>query len=172
MRATGEPVFFFAADIRRHTAMFPDRAVAQGCVTCHNEHPNTTKGDWNELHQTTHSQRTIFPLGVADGDVRIGDEIALHARLKNQVPRNAVSSGPSRLVFVGHPHIPIYAVRLTGSAAIVTGNHIKSTPRRAGYFSVNFNNMPGPLIGNVYHREAVNHVAFPAPENAFNILMP
>jgi uncharacterized protein DUF6519/parallel beta helix pectate lyase-like protein len=63
-------------------------------------------------------------------------------------------------------------VRLTGSAAIVTGNHIKSTPRRAGYFSVNFNNMPGPLIGNVYHREAVNHVAFPAPENAFNILMP
>ena len=25
---------------------FPDRAVAQGCVTCHNEHPNTTKGDW------------------------------------------------------------------------------------------------------------------------------
>ncbi len=46
MRATGEPAFFFAADIRRHTAMFPDRAVAQGCVTCHNEHPNTPKSDW------------------------------------------------------------------------------------------------------------------------------
>jgi len=61
-------------------------------------------------------------------------------------------------------------VMLTGSAAIVTGNHIKSTPRGAGYFSVNFNNMPGPLIGNVYHREAVNHVAFPVPENAFNMI--
>jgi adenylate cyclase len=46
MRATGEPAFFFAADIGRHTAMFPDLAVAPGCVTCHNEHPNTTKNDW------------------------------------------------------------------------------------------------------------------------------
>ena len=61
-------------------------------------------------------------------------------------------------------------VVLTGSAAIVMGNHIKASPRQAGYVSVNFNNMPGPLIGNVYHRQVVNHVAFPVPENAFNMI--
>lgn len=28
------------------TAMFPDFAAAQACVTCHNEHPETSKTDW------------------------------------------------------------------------------------------------------------------------------
>jgi len=46
VRATGEPAFFLAADIGRHTAMFPDLAVSAGCVTCHNEHVNSPKTDW------------------------------------------------------------------------------------------------------------------------------
>jgi adenylate cyclase len=46
VRATGEPEFFFASDIRRHTAMFADLAVAPGCVSCHNEHPQSPKADW------------------------------------------------------------------------------------------------------------------------------
>ena len=46
VRVAGNPEFFFAADIGRHTAMFADLAVAPGCVTCHNEHPNTPKNDW------------------------------------------------------------------------------------------------------------------------------
>jgi adenylate cyclase len=46
VRATGEPEFFHAADIGRHTAMFPDLAVAPGCVSCHNEHPSSPKTDW------------------------------------------------------------------------------------------------------------------------------
>jgi adenylate cyclase len=46
LRKTGEPEFFNAADIGRFTAIFPDRAVAPGCVTCHNEHPNSPKTDW------------------------------------------------------------------------------------------------------------------------------
>src|SRR5262245_38943521 len=46
VRATGEPAFFLAADIGRHTAMFPDLAVSAGCVTCHNEHANSPKTDW------------------------------------------------------------------------------------------------------------------------------
>jgi hypothetical protein len=46
LRETGEPAFFHAADIGRHTAMFADLAVAPGCVSCHNEHPNSPKTDW------------------------------------------------------------------------------------------------------------------------------
>lgn len=46
LRKTGEPEFFNATDIGRFTAIFPDRAVAPGCVTCHNEHPNSPKTDW------------------------------------------------------------------------------------------------------------------------------
>ena len=46
LRKTGEPQFFNANDIGRFTAIFPDLAVAPGCVTCHNEHPNSPKTDW------------------------------------------------------------------------------------------------------------------------------
>jgi len=46
LRKTGEPQFFNATDIGRFTAIFADRAVAPGCVTCHNEHPNSPKTDW------------------------------------------------------------------------------------------------------------------------------
>jgi adenylate cyclase len=46
VRESGEPAFFHAADIGRHTAMFADLAVAPGCVSCHNEHPNSPKTDW------------------------------------------------------------------------------------------------------------------------------
>ena len=46
IRATGNPEFYNAADIGRHTAMFADVAVAPGCVSCHNDHPNSPKTDW------------------------------------------------------------------------------------------------------------------------------
>ncbi|WMJ73519.1 DUF3365 domain-containing protein [Cytophagaceae bacterium ABcell3] len=41
-----EPKFFFDEKAGKHTAMFPDFAVVQGCVTCHNEHPESPKDDW------------------------------------------------------------------------------------------------------------------------------
>lgn len=46
VKKTQKPKFFFDATQGRTTAMFPDRASAQACVTCHNEHPNTPKKDW------------------------------------------------------------------------------------------------------------------------------
>jgi adenylate cyclase len=46
VRETGNPEFFNAADIGRYTAMFADVAVAPGCVSCHNQHPNSPKTDW------------------------------------------------------------------------------------------------------------------------------
>ncbi|BCH26312.1 DUF6519 domain-containing protein [Mesorhizobium sp. L-8-3] len=61
-------------------------------------------------------------------------------------------------------------VSLRGRAAIVTGNHIKATTPR--YFSVNFNGIPGPFIGNVTQGITLQHPDFPAPANAFNLIAP
>ena len=46
VKKTLRPKFYFDAAQGRTTAMFPDLASAQGCVTCHNEHPATPKKDW------------------------------------------------------------------------------------------------------------------------------
>jgi hypothetical protein len=46
VRADGNPEFFLAADIGRYSAMFPDYAMAPGCVSCHNEQPESPKTDW------------------------------------------------------------------------------------------------------------------------------
>ena len=46
VKKTLQPKFYYDAAQGRTTAMFPDRASAQACVTCHNEHPGTPKKDW------------------------------------------------------------------------------------------------------------------------------
>lgn len=46
VRRLRKPVFFRAGDTGLNVAMFPDVAVAPGCVSCHNEHPETPKRDW------------------------------------------------------------------------------------------------------------------------------
>ena len=46
VKKTMKPQYFFDVAQGRTTAMFPDRAAAQACVSCHNEHPGTPKKDW------------------------------------------------------------------------------------------------------------------------------
>lgn len=46
IKETQEPKFFYDESQELHTAMFADLASAQACVTCHNDHPQTTKTDW------------------------------------------------------------------------------------------------------------------------------
>lgn len=41
-----KPQFFYDDDQKLHTAMFADLAGAGACVTCHNDHPQTSKSDW------------------------------------------------------------------------------------------------------------------------------
>jgi adenylate cyclase len=52
--ATEAPVFSNIDGFGK-VAMFPDIASAQGCVTCHNEHPDSPKKDWvlNEVMGAT-----------------------------------------------------------------------------------------------------------------------
>ncbi len=60
-------------------------------------------------------------------------------------------------------------VWLVCRSAIVMGNHIKALPRIA---SVNFNDRPGPFIGNITAGGAINHLDFPVTETAFNLQAP
>jgi cytochrome c553 len=46
VKRTLQPRFFFDQAQGRTTGMFPDRAAAPACVSCHNEHPNSPKKDW------------------------------------------------------------------------------------------------------------------------------
>lgn len=41
-----EPQFFYDEEQKLHTAMFADLASAGACVSCHNDHKQTSKSDW------------------------------------------------------------------------------------------------------------------------------
>lgn len=46
IKQTRQPEFFYASDTQQYTAMFPDFAGVPGCVSCHNEHVDSPKTDW------------------------------------------------------------------------------------------------------------------------------
>lgn len=55
MREDLKPQLFRVNDLDLEIGMYADIASAQGCVTCHNEHPDSTKTDWklNDLMGAT-----------------------------------------------------------------------------------------------------------------------
>jgi adenylate cyclase len=46
LKKDGQPKFFFDASVSRYTAMFPDYASVNTCVSCHNNHEQSPKKDW------------------------------------------------------------------------------------------------------------------------------
>ncbi len=46
IRKDGKPRYFYDEENQLYTAMFPDFAGAAPCVNCHNDHPETSKSDW------------------------------------------------------------------------------------------------------------------------------
>jgi hypothetical protein len=64
--------------------------------------------------------------------------------------------------------LPAATVRLTGRAATVIGNQIKSSDRE--FASFNLGNMLGPFMGNVFSGAVARLTPdFPAPIFAFNL---
>ncbi len=57
-------------------------------------------------------------------------------------------------------------VRLKGRAASVLGNQVKAA---RGFPSFDFNNMPGPFMGNVASGSVTRHTDLPAPISAYNL---
>ncbi|MCK5122328.1 MAG: DUF3365 domain-containing protein [Methylococcales bacterium] len=46
LKTSSNPQFFLQQDTALYTAMFPDMAISQVCVDCHNDHKDTPKTDW------------------------------------------------------------------------------------------------------------------------------
>jgi adenylate cyclase len=80
LRSTGKPEFFQALDIGRYSAMFADLAVAPGCVSCHNEHPQSPKTDW-KLNNIMGATTWSYP----KGDVTFEELMQILAALRSGV---------------------------------------------------------------------------------------
>lgn len=60
IRQSFKPEYFYAADINRYTAMYPDNAISQACVDCHNKHPDSPKKDW-QLQDVMGATTWLYP---------------------------------------------------------------------------------------------------------------
>jgi hypothetical protein len=60
MRRDGQPRGFVMNDVKLYTAMFPDFAVAEACVDCHNQHRESPKSDW-EMGDVMGATTWTFP---------------------------------------------------------------------------------------------------------------
>lgn len=80
MRSTGEPQFFQMPDTRLHTAMFPDEAVTEACVTCHNEHEDSPRKDW-QLHDVMGATTWAYP----EDRLTAGDMLGVLAALRSSI---------------------------------------------------------------------------------------
>lgn len=80
IRETGAPQFFQMLDTGLYTAMFPDEAVAEPCVSCHNDHDDSPRSDW-KLHDVMGATTWAYP----DARLATGEMIALLAALRKAI---------------------------------------------------------------------------------------
>lgn len=93
----GAPRYFVEPHTLQHTAMFADRAVAAGCVSCHNKHPASPKTDWKLgaiMGATTWTYR--------DGAVSAERALALVHALRTSI-RGAYTAYLEKVVTFPHP---------------------------------------------------------------------
>ncbi|MBL8198768.1 MAG: DUF3365 domain-containing protein [Chromatiales bacterium] len=81
IRRTGEPQFFQMPDTRLYTAMFPDEAVTEACVTCHNEHEDSPKKDW-KLHDVMGATTWAYPEDRVTAEQMLGVLVALRGSIR------------------------------------------------------------------------------------------
>jgi hypothetical protein len=97
MRRTGEPQFFQMPDTRLHTAMFPDEAVTEACVSCHNEHEDSPKKDWR-LHDVMGATTWAYPEDRLTAEEMLGVLAALRSSI-----RSAYQAYLDKVVTFGNP---------------------------------------------------------------------
>lgn len=81
IRSSGEPQFFQMPDTALYTAMFPDEAVAEACVTCHNEHEDSPRNDW-KLHDVMGATTWAYPDDRMTAEQMIGVLAALRTSIR------------------------------------------------------------------------------------------
>ncbi len=82
IRETGAPQFFQMPDTELHTAMFPDEAIAEPCVTCHNEHKDSPRSDW-KLHDVMGATTWSHPDARLTADEMLDVLVALRKAFRD-----------------------------------------------------------------------------------------
>jgi hypothetical protein len=77
LKQTQAPQFFYMADIQMQVAMFSDVAVGEGCVQCHNNHPQSPKHDW-KLNDVMGATTWMYPAATVSLDELLRTLAALH----------------------------------------------------------------------------------------------
>lgn len=70
IKATHEPQIFLDENTDLYTAMFPDFASVTPCITCHNDHPDSPKTDW-ELGDVMGATTWTYPKDAVTVDEAI-----------------------------------------------------------------------------------------------------
>ena len=78
IRQTGMPQFFQMPDTALYTGMFPDAAVVEACVNCHNDHADSPRQDW-QLDDVMGATTWAYP----DATLASGEMLSLLAALRN-----------------------------------------------------------------------------------------
>ena len=60
LRQFKQPQFFFMADTGLHSGMFPDFAIKEACIDCHNHHEQSPKQDW-KLNDVMGATTWMYP---------------------------------------------------------------------------------------------------------------
>lgn len=131
MLRTRAPVFARDEDLGQYTAMFPDVAVAEACVSCHNKHADSAKQDWH-LGQVMgavtwmHPEETVSPEELAllvdslrnaigsayEQYLRSATAVPTSPAIGDRWPRNGYSL-PSREIFMAEANVRTSSVTLS-----------------------------------------------------------
>lgn len=123
-----KPQFFYDEEQKVNTAMFADLAGAKACVTCHNDHPETTKSDWklgDVMGATTWQypkdsltyKQTIEVLGAyAQGTIDIYEEYLTEIADFKESKKPAIGEKwPSEGLYLPAPEVFLDSVRKLSS---------------------------------------------------------
>jgi len=100
IKSVSEPQYFFAPDTSLYTAMFPSIAVAEPCVTCHNDDPNSPKRDW-QLDDVMGATTWTYPAKT----VAAGDLVSIIKTLREAVRSNYATYVDKVSTFASPPEI-------------------------------------------------------------------
>lgn len=84
IRSDETPKHFLDDESKLYTAMFPDFAAAMPCVTCHNEHPETSKTDW-ELGDIMGATTWTYPKEMLTADEVMAIVLAYRTGAANMI---------------------------------------------------------------------------------------
>lgn len=133
LKTTAHPQFFLQRDTDLYTGMFPDYAISEACIKCHNDHKDTPKSDWR-LNDMMGATTWMYP----KQKITIEECLALLELLRNSIkvaytrylekvktfqnPPVIGDKWPEQGYFL--PEVNSFMARVNASASVLTLNEL------------------------------------------------